>query len=177
MLGQVETVWNGLRVFCVVMGLISHSITPTLGAAVVMLLSGALVNMHLEVLPFHCTRENVVRGGIYTAVCWTAFARSVGLLKRHGLRARGVSGHEGGLPQPRGPSSEAILPGPSRGESARRGGSERPRHSATRWSVRAKVTKFPTPSSSPTPLPCGAHTAPPDSPRPPPSQSGLAVIE
>ena len=67
--------WNGLRIFCVVLGLVSQYVPASICAAIVVVLAGALTNLHIETLPFNNPLENSVRGGIYAAVGWTAFAR------------------------------------------------------------------------------------------------------
>jgi hypothetical protein len=74
---QVETVWNALRVFCVALGLVSQYVPAAICATVVLLMACGLVNLHLEILPFHSPVENMVRGGIYACVAWTALARHV----------------------------------------------------------------------------------------------------
>ena len=55
-------------------GQISYYVTPFLVSAVILVLSAVLMNSHLATLPFHSRAENACRGGIYCAVCWTAFA-------------------------------------------------------------------------------------------------------
>eukprot|EP00291_Cryptomonas_curvata_P028560 CAMPEP_0172209152 /NCGR_PEP_ID=MMETSP1050-20130122/34929_1 /TAXON_ID=233186 /ORGANISM="Cryptomonas curvata, Strain CCAP979/52" /LENGTH=1033 /DNA_ID=CAMNT_0012888943 /DNA_START=216 /DNA_END=3314 /DNA_ORIENTATION=+ len=72
--GRVETVWNALRVFCVALGLVSQYVPAAICATVVLLMACALVNLHLEILPFHSPVENMVRGGIYACVAWIALA-------------------------------------------------------------------------------------------------------
>ena len=69
--------WNALRVFCVALGLVSQYVPAAICATVVLLMACALVNLHLEILPFHSPVENMVRGGIYACVAWTALARLV----------------------------------------------------------------------------------------------------
>ena len=61
----------------------------------ILLLSAALMNAHLAVLPFHSRAENACRGGIYCAVCWAAFASLiVSAVAKSSASAAGAAGAE-----------------------------------------------------------------------------------
>ncbi len=72
---QVETLWNLLRVVCVVLGLVSRYIPAVICATVIFVIAAFLIHVHFEIFPFHSHFENSLRGGIYVSVAWTAFAR------------------------------------------------------------------------------------------------------
>ena len=49
--GRVEMAWNGVRVTCIVLGLLAAYITPFIGAVAVLLMSAAILATHLQVPP------------------------------------------------------------------------------------------------------------------------------
>jgi hypothetical protein len=61
----------------VALGLVSQYVPAAICATIVLLMACGLVNLHLEILPFHSPVENMVRGGIYSCIAWTALARHV----------------------------------------------------------------------------------------------------
>jgi len=70
--GRVELVWTIVRVLCVVLGLLTTYLPSTICAAIVLLFAGGLMQYHLDMLPYHDLTENIVRGGVYTSVAWSA---------------------------------------------------------------------------------------------------------
>mmetsp|Transcript_17439 Transcript_17439/g.48149 ORF Transcript_17439/g.48149 Transcript_17439/m.48149 type:complete len:1292 (-) Transcript_17439:986-4861(-) len=70
--GRVELLWTVVRSLCIIFGLLTFYFQAAICAAVVFVLAAGLMHYHMSVMPFHSLVENIVRGGVYTSVAWSA---------------------------------------------------------------------------------------------------------
>ena len=75
--GRVEVLWTTVRVYVCFIYFIQIYLTPIGALVLLMLLLGAVLVVHVRILPFHGHEFNMLRGGIYALVLWAANGSAV----------------------------------------------------------------------------------------------------